>query len=123
MDPSWPESQPVTPYRELATQPKQLMPHPLDHSVFVVNTYFYHLKDQNVLTQLQQRFPGQDVSIAILLVSFFCYFVYKFDYKQGVVSLNSTSTKKWGEGGKGGNGWLESVLEWPFHEKFDKVSK
>lgn len=93
MDPNWPESPPGTPYRELATKPKQLMPHPLDQSDFMVNTYFYRLKDQNALTQLQQRFPCQDLSMAILLASFFRYYAFEFDYKRHVVSLNSTSLK------------------------------
>jgi DNA polymerase sigma len=43
-----------------------------------------------MLSNLQRLFPGQDLSLAILLASFFRYYAYEFDYKRHVVSLNST---------------------------------
>lgn len=92
MDPRWPDSPPRTPYMELPAKPKQLLVHPLDQNDFVVNTYFYRLNDPVALSRLQQRFPGQDLSLSILLASFFRYFAYEFDYKKHVVSLNATAT-------------------------------
>jgi DNA polymerase sigma len=65
------------------------MQHPREENV-KVNSYFYRL-DQAKLKNLQQRFPGQDLSLAILLASFFRYYAYDFDYKRHVVSLNSTN--------------------------------
>ena len=93
MDRSFPESPPGTPYREFSVQPKNLMVHPLDHIDYIVNTYFYRLNDQAALAQLQRLFPGQDLSISILLASFFRYYAYEFDYKRHVVSLNSTASR------------------------------
>ena len=54
-----------------------------------VNTYFYR-PNAALLTALQRLFPGQDLSLGILLASFFRYFAYEFDYKRHVVSLHST---------------------------------
>lgn len=93
MDPRWPESPPRTPYVEWMAKPKQLLVHPQDPNGFVVNTYFYRLNDPQALAQLQKRFPGQDLSLSILLASFFRYYAYEFDYKQHVVSLNATAAK------------------------------
>ena len=93
MDPRWLDSRPGTPYLELSAKPKQLMIHPLDQNDFVVNTYFYRLNDPVSLSRLQQRFPGQDLSLSILLASFFRYYAYEFDYKRHVVSLNATASK------------------------------
>jgi len=89
MDSSWPESSRGTPYTEFREPPKQPMQHPREENV-KVNSYFYRL-DQAKLKNLQQRFPGQDLSLAILLASFFRYYAYDFDYKRHVVSLNSTN--------------------------------
>lgn len=92
MDDSWPDSPAGTPYKELSFKLRQLMPHPFDPS-FPVNAYFYRLKDPKVLLRLQQLFPGQDLSLSILLASFFRYYAFEFDYKHHVVSLNSTVSK------------------------------
>jgi len=89
MDSKWPESPRGTPYTEFRVPPNQPMQHPREESV-KVNSYFYRL-DQAKLKNLQQRFPGQDLSLAILLASFFRYYAYDFDYKRHVVSLNSTN--------------------------------
>ena len=89
MDDTWPDSPPGTPYRELTQQPKKLMKHPLEEKCFV-NTYFYRPGGPIQLNNLQRLFPGQDLSLAILLASFFRYYAYDFDYKRHVVSLHST---------------------------------
>ena len=89
MDSSWPESPRGTPYTEFRAPPKQPVQHPREENV-KVNSYFYRL-DQVKLKNLQERFPGQDLSLAILLASFFRYYAYDFDYKRHVVSLNSTN--------------------------------
>ena len=89
MHSSWPESDRGTPYTEFQVPPKQPMQHPREESV-KVNSYFYRF-DQAKLQNLQQRFPYQDLSLAILLASFFRYYAYDFDYKRHVVSLNSTN--------------------------------
>lgn len=93
MDPRWPDSPPRTPYLELPAKPKQLLIHPLDPTGFIVNTYFYRLNDPAALSRLQRRFPGQDLSLSILLASFFRYYAYEFDYKRHMVSLNATASK------------------------------
>eukprot|EP00536_Pseudo-nitzschia_multiseries_P003407 jgi/Psemu1/236663/estExt_Genewise1.C_520083 len=89
MDSMWPESPPGTPYTEFRDPPKLLKQHPREENV-KVNAYFYRM-DQDHLEKLRQRFPGQDLSLAILLASFFRYYAYDFDYKRHVVSLNSTN--------------------------------
>jgi len=89
MESSWPASPPGTPYMEFRESPKQLKHHPREENI-KVNSYFYRL-DQARLKNLQQRFPGQDLSLAILLATFFRYYAYEFDYKRHVVSLNSTN--------------------------------
>merc|ERR1711935_757848 len=89
MDSSWPKSPLGTPYTEFRAPPKQPLQHPREENV-KVNSYFYRL-DQAKLKNLQQRFPGQDLSLAILLASFFRYYAYEFDYKRHVVSFNSTN--------------------------------
>lgn len=89
MDSSWPESPRGTPYTEFRVPPKQPMQHPREENV-KVNSYFYRL-DEAKLNNLRQLFPGQDLSLAILLASFFRYYAYDFDYKRHVVSLNSTN--------------------------------
>jgi DNA polymerase sigma len=89
MDNTWPEDPPGTPYRELKALPKNIMPHPLEEKSFV-NTYYYRVSGPMQLSNLQRLFPGQDLSLAILLASFFRYYAYEFDYKKHVVSLHST---------------------------------
>jgi DNA polymerase sigma len=90
MDPAW-LATPVGqhPYAELERLPQQLMKHPLEEKM-VVNTYFHRIKNQQELTELQTRFPSQDLSLAIMLASFFRYYAFEFDYKRHVVSMNST---------------------------------
>ena len=58
-----------------------------------VNTHFYKPNTPNDMAALQMLFPGQDLSLAILLASFFRYYAYEFDYKRYVVSLHSTSAR------------------------------
>ena len=88
MDERWPELPPGTPYRENASIPKNVTKHPLEARA-TVNTYFYRPKAK-MLQNLQSLFPGQDVSLGILLASFFRYYAYEFDYKRHVVSFHST---------------------------------
>jgi len=88
MDNRWPEQPPGSPYREMPSLPKNMMQHPLEDKT-TVNTYFYRASGQ-MLGNLQRLFPGQDLSIGILLASFFRYYAYEFDYKRHVVSLHST---------------------------------
>jgi DNA polymerase sigma len=90
MDERWPQSPTGTPYTEYNEQPKIPMQHPLEENANV-NAYFYR-PNSAMLSNLQRLFPGQDLSLAILLASFFRYYAYEFDYKRNVVSLNSTVT-------------------------------
>merc|ERR1712137_277597 len=69
-----------------------MMYHPLEENFFV-NTYFYRPSGSAQLNVLQSLFPGQDLSLAILLASFFRYYAYEFDYKRYVVSLHSTESR------------------------------
>lgn len=91
MDETWPDAPPGTPYREFSSQPKKIIQHPLEDKSFV-NTFFYRPNGPMQLNNLQRVFPGQDLSLAILLASFFRYYAYDFDYKRHVVSLHSTSS-------------------------------
>jgi DNA polymerase sigma len=91
MDNAWPQEPPGTPYRELAARPKVMMHHPFEE--VKVNSYFYRPRNPTELSTLARLFPGQDLSLAILLTSFFRYYAYEFDYKRFVVSLHSTSTR------------------------------
>ena len=91
MDIKWPMSSLGTPYKEHVVVPTNLIPHPIEPGMFV-NTHFYRLVDQNALHTLQQRFPGQDLSLSILLASFFRYYAYEFDFKKYVVSMQATAT-------------------------------
>jgi DNA polymerase sigma len=79
---------PGTPYRERTSIPKNIMKHPREDNTSV-NTYFYR-PNAALLSNLQRLFPGQDLSLGILLASFFRYYAYEFDYKRNVVSLHST---------------------------------
>lgn len=88
MDERWPESQQGTPYQESAAVPKQMMKHPMEDRGNV-NAYFYR-PNPSKLQNLQRLFPGQDLSLGILLASFFRYYAYEFNYKRNVVSLHST---------------------------------
>lgn len=88
MSDMWPESPPGTPYTEFSELPKKIVQHPLEENA-KVNTYFYRPSGA-LLSNLQRLFPGQDLSLAILLASFFRYYAYEFDYKRHVVSLHST---------------------------------
>lgn len=88
MDERWPQSPSGTPYIEYKEPPKVPMQHPLEEGINV-NAYFYR-PNAAMLSNLQRLFPGQDLSLAILLASFFRYYAYEFDYKRHVVSLNST---------------------------------
>jgi hypothetical protein len=58
-----------------------------------VNRYFNSPKTPDDKAALQSLFSGQDLSLAILLASFFRYYAYEFDYKRYVVSMHSTSSR------------------------------
>lgn len=92
MDPSWPTYPRGTPYRELPSLPRNMIQHPIEEGK-TVNTFFYKPSTPNDKAVLQMLFPGQDLSLAILLASFFRYYAYEFDYKRFVVSLHSTATR------------------------------
>ena len=92
MDGSWLGTPNGTPYKELTSMPMHLMKHPLEEGM-IVNTHFLRLNDERVFQEIQRRFPSQDLSLAILLASFFRYYAYEFDFKRHVVSLNSTKTR------------------------------
>jgi len=89
MDADWLRTSQNTPYVELNTIPPKLMKHPNEVSV-AVNSHFHQVKDQHDLMEIQKRFPSQDLSLAILLASFFRYYAFDFNYKHHVVSLHST---------------------------------
>ena len=89
VDEMWAQGPPGTPYRELKDPPKEMMKHPQEEKT-VVNTHFYRPSNAAEMGNLQRLFPGQDLSLAILLASFFRYYAYDFDYKKHVVSLHST---------------------------------
>jgi DNA polymerase sigma len=88
MDGAWTEMPPGTPYKEYADIPKKRIQHPIEERA-AVNSYFYR-PNSAMLQNLQRLFPGQDLSLGILLASFFRYYAYEFDYKRYVVSLHST---------------------------------
>lgn len=92
IDPSWLGQQRGTPYREIFSLPRNLVKHPMEESKRV-NTHFYRPSTPNEGAMLQMHFAGQDLSLAILLASFFRYYAYEFDYKRYVVSLHSTSAR------------------------------
>jgi len=87
MDASWPEQPAGTPYKEYSSMPKRQIKHPLEERA-IVNTFFY-LPNHAMLNNLRRLFPGQDLSLGILLASFFRYYAFEFDYKRHVVSLHS----------------------------------
>lgn len=91
MDATWPQEPQGTPYRELQSRPQKMMQHPFEK--VNVNSYFYRPASQTELSALLHHFPGQDLSLAILLASFFRYYAYEFDYKRFVVSLHSTASQ------------------------------
>lgn len=91
LDQMWPNMPKGTPYREISTLPQNMMKHPMKDST--VNTFFYKPKTPHDKQVLQLLFPGQDLSLAILLASFFRYFAHEFDYKHHVVSLHSTASR------------------------------
>ena len=93
MDPNWlknPAGQ--MPYSELDRIPMQLMQHPLEEKM-VVNTYYHRINHVQELSEIQKRFPSQDLSLAILLASFFRYYAFEFDYKRHVLSLHFTKKR------------------------------
>jgi DNA polymerase sigma len=92
MDPIWPTNQKGTPYRELSSLPRHIVPHPMEDKK-TVNRYFHSPKTPDEKDALQSLFSGQDLSLAILLASFFRYYAYEFDYKRYVVSMHSTSSR------------------------------
>ena len=92
MDPAWPGLPRGTPYRELPSLPPQIVMHPLEEGKRV-NRHFYRSNTPNETALLQMHFMGNDLSLAILLASFFRYYAYEFDYKRFVVSLHSTATR------------------------------
>jgi DNA polymerase sigma len=91
LDQAWPNMPKGTPYRELSSLPQTMMKHPMKDNK--VNTFFYKPNTPHDKQVLQNLFPGQDLSLAILLASFFRYFAYEFDYKRHVVSLHSTAAR------------------------------
>ena len=91
MDPTWPTTPSGTSYRNRASMPQTTMKHPMKDTY--VNTHFYKPNSQNEKAMLQMQFAGQDLSLAILLASFFRYYAYEFDYKRHVVSLHSTASR------------------------------
>jgi DNA polymerase sigma len=90
MDPKWLQSseRQQIPYTEFERIPVQLIKHPLEDKV-MVNTYFHRINNAQDLLELQRRFPSRDLSLAILLTTFFRYFAFEFDYKRHIVSLHS----------------------------------
>jgi hypothetical protein len=92
MDHTWPNLPRGTPYREYPSLPRRIIQHPFDKEK-KVNSHFYKPNTPNDAAVLQAHFPGQDLSLAILLASFFRYYAYDFDYKKYVVSLHSTSAR------------------------------
>mmetsp|Transcript_18118 Transcript_18118/g.20903 ORF Transcript_18118/g.20903 Transcript_18118/m.20903 type:complete len:1221 (+) Transcript_18118:108-3770(+) len=89
VDSDWLRASQNTPYVEVNNIPPKLMKHPLEVNV-IVNSHYHRVKDQHDLMEIQKRFPSQDLSLAILLASFFRYYAFEFDYKHHVVSLHST---------------------------------
>ncbi|KAL7564068.1 hypothetical protein ACA910_006970 [Epithemia clementina (nom. ined.)] len=92
MDPAWPNSPRGTPYRDLPSLPREIALHPLEEGKRV-NRHFYRASTPNEAALLQMHFAGNDLSLAILLASFFRYYAYEFDYKRFVVSLHSTGAR------------------------------
>eukprot|EP00529_Nitzschia_sp_RCC80_P007556 CAMPEP_0113442734 /NCGR_PEP_ID=MMETSP0014_2-20120614/1765_1 /TAXON_ID=2857 /ORGANISM="Nitzschia sp." /LENGTH=1402 /DNA_ID=CAMNT_0000333647 /DNA_START=669 /DNA_END=4874 /DNA_ORIENTATION=+ /assembly_acc=CAM_ASM_000159 len=87
MDDKWPGMRSGTPYCEFRNRPNVRTQHPFEESV-KINAYFYRTNPE-MMSNLQRLFSGQDLSLAILLASFFRYYAYEFDYKRNVVSLHS----------------------------------
>ncbi|GKY91072.1 hypothetical protein MPSEU_000080000 [Mayamaea pseudoterrestris] len=92
VDRTWPKQPPGTPYREAPAMSENLIPHPFEEGQ-TVNTLFYKPDTPTDKAFLQNIFHGQDLSLAILLASFFRYYAFEFDYRKCVVSLHSTATR------------------------------
>jgi DNA polymerase sigma len=91
LDPNWPKMPNGSPYRDSTSMPKTIMKHPMKDTF--VNTHFYKPNSDHEKAMLQMLFAGQDLSLAILLATFFRYYAYEFDYKRHVVSLHSTASR------------------------------
>lgn len=91
MDSRWPAASlsENVPYIEFSELPQRLIQHPREENV-EVNTYFFRQSSEANFRHLQRLFSGEELSLGILLTSFFRYYAYDFDYKHHVVSLNST---------------------------------
>ena len=92
MDPRWPKLPKGTPYCQIQSLPAQMMDHPFAQNK-KVNTYYCRPSAQNDMALLQMLFPNQDLSLGILLASFFRFYAFEFDYKRHVVSLHSTASR------------------------------
>ena len=101
MDPAWPSLPRGTPYRELVALPRHIVAHPSEEGKRV-NRHFFQAGTNRPAANpaapseamlLQLHFAGNDLSLSILLASFFRYYAYEFDYKRFVVSLHSTATR------------------------------
>jgi len=103
MDPTWLQSPPSTPFRELHKRPSDpysTLVHPSEPS-YTVNTYFTQLNDSTVVRSLRARLSpnanpastsSPKPSLATLLAQFFHFYAYQFDYRRHVVSLHATPT-------------------------------
>jgi DNA polymerase sigma len=91
IDQNWLRMPQGTSYRQISSLPNSTMKHPMKDTF--VNTHFYKPSSSDENVMLQVRFAGDDLSLAILLASFFRYYAYEFDYKRHVVSLHSTASR------------------------------
>mmetsp|Transcript_491 Transcript_491/g.698 ORF Transcript_491/g.698 Transcript_491/m.698 type:complete len:458 (-) Transcript_491:79-1452(-) len=89
MDLEWARSPPGIPYMELPQKPNKKMPHPTEANYFV-NPYFCHIPNRESVAHMQNKLADLQSSVGLLLLAFFRFYAFEFDYKSHVVSLNAT---------------------------------
>mmetsp|Transcript_14111 Transcript_14111/g.30664 ORF Transcript_14111/g.30664 Transcript_14111/m.30664 type:complete len:1304 (+) Transcript_14111:121-4032(+) len=78
------------PYREIPARPRNrhsMVRHPTEPN-YLINTYFYGSGLEGLTLYCAEN-HNADTALGVLLVSFFHYFAYDFDYRKHVVSLNT----------------------------------